>query len=55
MKLVREINCVCNKTEDLILWNGKDKDGNYVSIRVYFYKAVLNGKRSKMNKILILK
>jgi len=55
MKLVREINCVCNKTEDLILWDGKDKDGNYVPLGVYFYKAVLNGKRSKMNKILILK
>jgi hypothetical protein len=27
----------------------------YVPIGVYFYKTVLNGKRSKMNKILILK
>ncbi len=55
MKLIKEIKHLCEKTEDVISWDGKDKNGNSVPLGIYFYKAVGNNRKSKINKIVIVK
>jgi len=55
-QLVKSLEVRCKKLEvGKVIWNGKDANGARVSSGIYFYQIEIDGKKSRMKKMVLIK
>ena len=55
-QLVKKFNIVDLKYgNNTIIWNGKDKSGNYMSSGIYFYQVETNDWKSKIKRMVLMR